>query len=37
MKCLQTISIGFKAPMTQIISIPDKNMICLVGSRLNFI
>ncbi|KAL4463948.1 hypothetical protein ABPG74_005885 [Tetrahymena malaccensis] len=37
LKCLQTINIGFKTTMTHIINVPDKNMICLLGTRVNFI
>lgn len=37
LKCLQTINIGCKTSMTHIINVPDKNMICLLGTRVNFI
>ncbi|EAR85821.2 WD domain, G-beta repeat protein (macronuclear) [Tetrahymena thermophila SB210] len=37
LKCLQTINIGFKTTMTHIVNVPDKNMICLLGTRVNFI
>lgn len=37
MKCLQTFTIGSKSTINKIINIPNENMVCFLGSRLNLI
>lgn len=37
LKCLQTINIGFRTTITHIVSVPEKQMIALLGTRVNFI